>query len=70
VKGEIGSEELLYELELTLFVDLLDVGAEKGLVLCRRTPLLLLRRNLVGSIPSSDQPDAIDPGRVAIRAIR
>jgi hypothetical protein len=68
--GGIGSEELLYDLELALVVDLLDVAAEKGFVLCRRTPLLLLRRTVVGSIPSSDQHDAIDPGRVAIRAIR
>jgi hypothetical protein len=65
VEGEGGSEELVYDLELALVVDLLDVAANQAFVLCRHSGLLLLERTLTGAISSTDQHDAIDSRPVA-----
>jgi hypothetical protein len=50
VEGEIGSEELVYDLELALVLGLLDVAADQGFVLYRRTPLPPISR--LPSIPA------------------
>ena len=63
-------EEFVYDLELALFVDLLDVAANQGFVLCRHSRLLLVERTLAGPTSSTDQHASIDSGSLATRAIR
>ena len=48
VESEVGSEELVYDLELALIIDLLHVAANQGFVLNRDSRLLLSRCTPVG----------------------
>jgi len=62
---EVGSEELAYDLEPAPVIDLLDVAANQGFVLCRNNRLFLSGHAIAGSIPRRVRHDAIEYGQDA-----